>query len=117
MTYETILSRGHDKSLRAKTIIPLGFDRRELHVLTSKGSRGAIVCAAQCVQVAEDGRSFSFILFGDFRKTLANSPARCTEKELSRVHAEGLAGIEACIAECRAFYAKQAADHAEPIAA
>lgn len=114
MTYETTLRRGQfDKTLRIETTIPLGLGRRELHVTTMKGSRG-LRCSVQCVEMDPDGRSFRFIVFGDFNKLLVTDPKeRATEKNLRRMHAEGMASIEVTLAEARAFYAAKA----EPLAA
>lgn len=103
MTYETTVKRNRD-GLEAETRIPLGFDRRELRITTSKGSRG-VYTGALVVQVTD--RGFTFVLCQDYRKTLAqDKAARATEKTIRTMHAAVLANVDAVVAEAKAFYDK-----------
>lgn len=99
--------------LRARTVIVLGFDRRELHIETSKASRG-VSCRASVYQKTEDGQglvhAFAFGGQGDdFRRDLSRDPAaRATEKTLTTMHAAALAGLPALLASVHAHYGKPA---------
>ena len=104
MNYETAIRRNYSGDLNAETIIPMGFDRRELRVSTRKSSRGGLHSSAQCVQVDPDGNAYRFIVFGDFNASLGSMPGRCTEKNIRAQHAAALAGIEPVLDKCRAFY-------------
>jgi hypothetical protein len=97
---ETTIRRDYRGALRAETMIPLGVDRRELRITTSKGQRG-LSCHASVVQVSEDGQCFSFAMFSDYSKRLAcDHNARATEKTVRAMHAAALAEIPAVLAEC-----------------
>lgn len=103
MTHETIIRRGTDGALRAKTVIPFGYDRRELHINTYKSSRGGLSASAQAVEVDPDGRSYRFTLFADYNRTLVADPAmRCTEKNLRMIHDRALALADEALAEAKA---------------
>lgn len=120
MTYQTTLSRGfHDKALRAKTIIVLGFDRRELHIETSKAVRGGIESDATVYQRTEDGmglqHAFGLAGGGDYSARLRHDPTgRATEKALRTMHEAALMQADEQVRKVRAFYGQPAA---EPIAA
>mgnify|MGYP000870922252 CR=1 FL=1 len=83
------LRRGHDGALRVESRHPLSFDRRAIDVLTHKGHRG-LTCSAQCIQLAPDGLTFSFVLYQDWHVLLAAENARGTERALRELHAKGL---------------------------
>jgi hypothetical protein len=95
-----------------ETVIPLGFDRRELRVETRKHSfRPFIETSASVVQVSEDGRSYTH-RFGmsrvpnpetcDYRKTVTSVQGRATEKALAAQH--DVVDFGALKAEAIAFY-------------
>ena len=111
MTYTTTTERDRAGKLSVKTVIPLGADRRELHITTRRNSvRGGIQCGARVEQVSEDGRSythaFSFGSGGDYSKTLAHDiKGRATEKALTTMHAAAMLDVEAVIAAAKAHYA------------
>lgn len=99
------IDRDRDNALRASTVIPLGFDRREMRITTTKSIRGGIRSNANVVQVAEDGRSYSYAMFGDFSTQLeADKGMRCTEKNVLAMHSRALEGIADVLATARAFY-------------
>ena len=109
-TYQ--LTRGFfDKSLRASTVVDLGFDRRELRIETSKGSCG-IDTRATVVQVSEDGKSATYALNygggGDFSVKLGTPLAKpATEKNIRAQHEQSIADLAPTIAAAMAYY-KQA---------
>lgn len=97
------LTRDRD-GVSAETSIPLGVDRRELRITTNKFTRG-LWCQANVVQLAEDGRGFSFVLHQDYSKVLAKDPAaRATKNNICAMHARALANIEPVLVEVRAQY-------------
>lgn len=86
------------------TKVDLGFDRRVLRVETGKATRG-IACSASVVQMSPDGRTFSCVLFQDYRKTLVRDVnARATAKAVRTMHDAGLALLDTVIAEVREQY-------------
>lgn len=88
----------------AESEIPL-IGRRVLKVHTRKTSRG-LRCSASAVELSADGRSYTWVMFGDFGEKLADNPtARCTEKTVKEMHAAALVDIEAVKARALAFYA------------
>jgi hypothetical protein len=99
-------------SLRAQTRVPLGADRRELHVTTSKGFRG-LQCTAIVVQIADDGRSHSHAMSfgangGDFSRRLSADPAaRCTEKTIRATHEAALQQLPDLLQAAHAHYVKR----------
>lgn len=101
---ETKVTRSIRGELQALTTIPLfEVGDRVLQVTTFKSSPG-IVCDAQVVQ--EHDGMITFVIFQDYHKTLVRDrTARATEKNIRSVHAQGLAGIEAVLAEARQQYA------------
>lgn len=109
--YEIVLKRDRWDKLSANTTIPLGAERRELRIHTSKSGNGVVSCSADVVQRSEDGLSYqqAFALSkysrGDYCKTLAHVlQARATEKTIRTMHAAALAGIDAVLTEARAHY-------------
>jgi hypothetical protein len=85
------LDRNNRGELRARTVITLGFDSRELHIETRKGSRGGVECSAAVFRRTADGLGLehAFGRGGDFRRTLKHAPnARATERTLRTVHEE-----------------------------
>lgn len=117
-SHQVTLSRGNSGSgpLEAVTKIPLGFDRRELHITTSKRSfRPGISCHARVVQISPDGHFASFAMGlgsrgGDFSRQLAQAEnARATEKNILALHEEGIGTLEQVIVEATSHYAKKTA--------
>ena len=110
-----IITRNARNELRAESVVPLGFDRRELRISTHKTYRG-LACGATVVQVAEDGRTFTHVLLRDFsRQLVCNPKARATETNIRVMHercaaewgdASGLWG--ALLTEARKQYAPAA---------
>jgi hypothetical protein len=84
--------------------------RARLTLLTDKHSSGGIYSAAQMEFESPDGGT-SFLLCGDFRKTvLRTSSLRGTQKALDTHHATAFTSdaIEALKAETLAFYVAEA---------
>lgn len=103
MSYEYAIRRDNSGSLRATTVIPFGYDRRELRITTYKRSTGGLVTSAQAVEVDPDGRSFRFTLFQDFNKVMLFSGlARCTERNIREMHELALRQADAVLAEAKA---------------
>jgi hypothetical protein len=75
---------------------------RHLSITTRKGTRG-LRTSAQAYRL-ENG-FMTYALFGDYSKTLSQSPARCTEKAVSELHRQALARLAEIKAEVAAFYA------------
>lgn len=106
--YTVTYSRDRDGKAQAETVIPLGFDRRELRITTRKSFRPGIQSQAQVVQVSEDGKSHSFAMFADYNTRLEEDRmARCTEKTIAAMHARALEGIEDVLTAARAHYEKR----------
>lgn len=112
----TDISKDRQGITRALSVLPLGFDRRELRIETRKHSfRGGVYCSATVVQVSEDGRSYthamSYGAAGDFSKTLAHEKAaRATEKAIGTMHERCLtAGVYALLDEAKRHYGHHAA--------
>lgn len=107
---ETTVNRDSHNRLRVRTIIDMGFDRRELHIETDKGYRGGIETSATCYQITEDGcgrqHAFGLAGGGDFSKQLKVSPARGTEKALLALHTEAMTTIEDTVKACVEHYVK-----------
>lgn len=112
------LGRGNSGKgpLEAVTKIPLGFDRRELQITTSKRSFSpGISCDARVVQISEDGHFASFAMGlgsrgGDFSRKLAQAEtARATEKNIMALHQEGIGSLDQVIVEATSHYTKKAA--------
>lgn len=107
-TYETTVTRNLRGELEAKTVIPFGYDSRELHITTHKASRGGILASAQAWIRGDDG-SLSCALFEDFNKRLLTTAVRCTEKAMRSLHAQALEDIAAVLAEAKAKHPPKAA--------
>jgi hypothetical protein len=75
---------------------------RHLSITTRKGPRG-LRTSAQAYRI-ENG-FMTFVMFGDYSKTLAQSAARCTEKAVADLHRQALGQLDAIKAEVLAFYA------------
>lgn len=106
--YTVTYSRDREGKAQAETIIPLGFDRRELRIKTHKSYRPGLQSQAQVVQVSEDGNSYSFAMFSDYSTRLEEDKvARCTEKTIAAMHARALEGIEDVLTAARAHYEKR----------
>lgn len=100
--------------LRARSVYPLGFDRRELHVETSKSSPG-LSCRATVFRVTDDGRVLEHAFglgrpgSGDYRATLAQDrTGRATEKAVRTMHERCTAELAATLAAACAHYGKAA---------
>lgn len=110
MNYETTVARNQGGKLQAKTVIDLGADNREMHVVTDKAYRKGIDCTATVYTITMDGRGLQHIFGlgkgGDFSATLASDVSKiATEKNLRTMHAAALEGIEDVLAKARAHYA------------
>lgn len=106
MNVTTKISKGRE-GFEAESRIDLGFDRRVLQVTTSKQSGRGLKTYATVIQLdATDPRVFSFVMFQDFSKAIAcDLKARCTEANISALHAQALANIEPVLAQVRIQYA------------
>ena len=90
---------------KAESAIPLE-GRYEIRIITLKRFGGKLVTTANRVEVAEDGHSHSYVMFGDFNESvISESPARVTEKTVNDQHGRALEQIDAIKARCAAFYA------------
>jgi hypothetical protein len=105
------LSKGRD-GWKAESSIPLEAPYA-LRITTSKGSRGLSTSASRVKVEADLGTGFtgfSFMMFQDFSKTVAeNRAARCTENTVRLLHEEALAKLDQIKADCAAFYAAKGA--------
>jgi hypothetical protein len=95
---------------QAETEVPL-VGRKILTIDTRKGSRG-LRTAITGVTLAEDGRSTTWMMFGDFSEKIDAAPGtRCTEKTVREAHNAALLGVEGLKTRALAFYAaKEAKD-------
>ena len=72
---------------------------------TGKGLRRGLRTYAM-VQKDEGSGCRSYVMFGDFRKTVSEDPAvRATEKAVAAQHSRALQQLDALMAEAAAFYA------------
>jgi len=110
MSYKTSITRNMRGELNAETIIPLAFESRELRISTHKQNRG-IVTGAQVVVNKGDG-CFSYVMFGDFTKTMATSQQRATVKTIAQQHEAALLSAESVLAEAIVFYTQRSGRHA-----
>lgn len=101
------VTRSMRGDLEAENELPMSEAGRVLTIRTSKGSRGLRTSAQSCkVEASANGfSSRSFMLFGDFSKTVMQSDKRATEKAIREQHAAVLANADALLAEAEAFYA------------
>jgi hypothetical protein len=103
---KTTTWKGRD-GFEAETVIDLGFDRRQLRIHTGKRSRG-LQCTAHVVQVSEDGKSFTMVLFQDFNQIVVPvEKKRCTERAINDMHEKALMHVDTIIADAKLHY-KQA---------
>lgn len=97
---------------QVETMIPLGYDRRELQIHTWS-KRGELWTQAQVVQMSEDtGTGFvgrSFVLFQDYNKVIGRVPGRGTEKSLKAAHLAALRNVGSIMLEARAHHPDPAA--------
>lgn len=112
-TTTTDIGRNMRGELRARSVVPLGFDSRELHIETSKSAPGVSTGAAVHQRTADGvGLSHVFAFGGegdDFRRTVSRDPkARATEKTLTTMHAAALVDLAALVAAACAHYGKPA---------
>lgn len=111
--HKTTYRKGRDGGHEAKTLIPLpGVVTKSangkggetmLVIYTYKSSKGLASIASV---EHHDEHIVSFVLYGDYRKTVAQSKARCTEKAVAALHAESLAKVSAITEDAIAFYRK-----------
>lgn len=111
MTTTTIL-KGRD-GFQGDTDIPFTEKGANwvIRLHTSKSSRGGIRTSATCGKTETSGNGFSgftFMIFGDFSKTVAQSDSRCTEKSVTLLHTAALATADAIKAQAIDFYAAKA---------
>jgi len=83
-------------------------DNRFLKITTMKRASGNLATTA-CVGKSS-GDSFSFVVFQDFNKTLANEKVRVTEKAVKTQHDKVLENLDALKAEIAEFYSKEESD-------
>lgn len=76
-----------------------------LRIYTGKSSNGVLYTSAS-VHFVRDGM-VTFVVFGDFRKTIQTERERCTEKTVRAQHQRALDVVDAIKAEALAFYAKK----------
>ena len=100
---ETRVERDAYKKLSAETIIALPeAEGRRLEISTSRGDRG-LVTRASVYHVK--GGMRTFIIGGDFFKTIVHSGARGTEPAIRAQHSVAIRQIPQIVAEARAHYA------------
>lgn len=110
------LTKGRD-GWQAETQVPL-FGRKILTIDTRKGSRG-LRTSITGVTLADDGRSTTWMMFGDFSEKIDALPGtRCTEKTVREAHTAALLHVDALKVRATEFYAakdakEKAADYLE----
>lgn len=118
MTYETLIRKGRD-GFEAKTEIVLegvktkgeggtSFNRPGKSVLTISTGKSSFNKGLRSFASASfhgDDGTITTVLFGDYSKTLAKNFERCTEKTVTKLHAEVLVMVPAILEEVTAFYA------------
>jgi len=122
------LSRGHDGNgpLTAKSIIDLGFDRRELAIETKRSTQG-LQSEAYVQQRSADGlfvsRAYGIAGRGDFSAVIAQREgARATEKALGALHDQALGRLDFVMERALRHYGRSAGEatqeaHADQAAA
>lgn len=106
MDTKTQLVRGRD-GVSAKTDVVLP-DGRVLKIDTHK--RNGVASVGTVVTMSPDGMGYSYMLFQDFSKVLAEDRgARATAANITAVHARALAGLDATLLAIRDHYAAKAA--------
>jgi hypothetical protein len=110
------LSRGHDGKgpLTAKSIIDLGFDRRELVIETGRSTKG-LQSEAYVQQRSADGlfvsRAFGIAGRGDFSAVVAQREgARATEKALRALHEQALDSLDFVLERALRHYGRSAGE-------
>lgn len=99
---QTTTFKGRD-GWQAETQVPL-FGRKILTIDTRKGSRG-LRTSITGVTLAEDGRSTTWMMFGDFSEKIDALPGtRCTEKTVREAHAAALLHVDAVKVRAMEFY-------------
>lgn len=110
MQHTITVTRNMRGELRAENEIPMSEPGRVLTISTSKGSRGLRTFAQSCTISDSNGfKGRTFVMFGDFTKTVAQSDKRATEKAIHEQHAAVLRQLDAILMEAEAFYAAKAA--------
>lgn len=113
---QTTTFKGRD-GWQAETQVPLQ-GRKILTIDTRKGSRG-LRTSITGVTLADDGRSTTWEMFGDFSEKIDAAPGtRCTEKTVREAHAAALLHVDAVKVRAMEFYAakdakEKRADHLE----
>ena len=82
-------------------------DNRFLKITTMKRSSGNLATTATVGK--SSGNSFSFVVFQDFNKTLANEKIRVTEKAVKNQHDKVLENLDDLKAEIAEYYSKETA--------
>lgn len=109
MNFSYEVTRNARDGAEVKTVEGLGIEGRAfaLELCTSKDSRGGIRASAYVYEV-KDG-CITMDLFGDYRKTIATSPGRATEKALIALHEKALESFPAALLEAEAHTRKKVA--------
>ena len=100
---------------QARSLIPLGFDRRDIEVRTYKGGDGVLRSMLQVIQHHTDGLSYSFMVFQDYNRTLRQERTTATEAAVRRAHQSALALVAEHEAPIRAHYRQPAAEDPTPL--
>jgi hypothetical protein len=103
------LKRDRAGKLSAESCIPLGTERRELRIITSKDYRQGVSTDVRVFQQTEDGfgwtHAFGLAGGGDFSKKVGHDhQARATEKKLRDMHTDALRDLDTLLAEAREHY-------------
>lgn len=110
---DLIVSRNDRDQLRVESCIPLGAERREIHVSTRRSYDKAVVCSAHVRQQSEDGHSWTIIMGlagdGDWSAELERRAVRGTRDNLVAAHRAGLAKLMALLPAIKAQYGIQEA--------
>lgn len=97
----TRISKGRD-GWQAKTVLPLGFDKRVLVISTYKTTGGVVT--QQQVMKLDDHGCMSFMMFGDFSKRTMFKGVRCTEKTITEIHKQATDVSDLTMSEACKFY-------------
>jgi hypothetical protein len=107
MAVDTQVSKGRS-GFQAESFIELdqfGVQGKTLQVSTFKSGSGKLLTVVGAVKIENGG--ISFVMYGDYRKTVAATAVRCTEKAVRTQQEQVLAVIPQYIQEAVAFYNKE----------
>jgi hypothetical protein len=115
MTHQVKLEKFPTRGWQANTDIPLE-GTRVLRLHTSKhlvrGVAAGVSTQASVHKV--EGQFITHELFGDYSQTVARDAiSKCTEKSVTALHTKALAGLDAILAEVKAYYAAKDAKDAQ----